>query len=186
LFDAGVSYGNFLWLVVEPDETQFKQAIRILELSTGLRYGNNTAGAALAGKGGPNSVNPMNQRFSVSYVTGSHAFKAGQLWVEGRQKGFHTVDNDLWYTFLNGRPSTLTQWASPVAYGQSSRNLGLFAQDQWTIQRLTLNLGARFDYSTAGCRRGRARGPVRSRVQLRSRGQRAQFQGRESPSGRCL
>src|SRR5262249_17511946 len=39
-----------------------------------------------------------------------------------------------------------TQFAGPVAYKQRSRNLGLYAQDQWTIQRLTLNVGARFDY----------------------------------------
>ena len=32
-------------------------------------------------------------------------------------------------------------------------DLGLFAQDQWTIKRLTLNYGVRFDYSTGTCRR---------------------------------
>src|SRR5262249_29514107 len=29
-------------------------------------------------------------------------------------------------------------------------SLGLYAQDQWTIKRLTLNLGLRFDYLNAG------------------------------------
>ena len=29
-------------------------------------------------------------------------------------------------------------------------NLGLYAQDQWTVDRLTLNLGVRFDYFRAG------------------------------------
>src|SRR6185503_20307595 len=28
-------------------------------------------------------------------------------------------------------------------------NMGLFAQDQWTIRRLTLNAGVRFDYFNA-------------------------------------
>lgn len=47
-------------------------------------------------------------------------------------------------------PVSLTQWASPGAYKQNAKlELGLYAQDQWTLKRLTLNLGARFDYLNA-------------------------------------
>ena len=58
------------------------------ELSTGFRWRNNYTGLSLAGLGGPNNVSPINQRFSVSYVTGSHSFTVGNVWVEGKQNQF--------------------------------------------------------------------------------------------------
>ena len=33
---------------------------------------------------------------------------------------------------------------------QIQRDVGIFAQDQWTIDRLTLNLGARYDWFRGG------------------------------------
>ena len=51
------------------------------------------------------------------------------------------------YQFRNGRPTQLTQFVVPTKeWDRISPDLGLFAQDQWTIKRLTLNLGLRFDY----------------------------------------
>ena len=42
---------------------------------------------------------------------------------------------------------TITQWATPYQNKiRTKADLGLFAQDQWTIKRLTLNYGLRFDY----------------------------------------
>jgi hypothetical protein len=48
---------------------------------------------------------------------------------------------------LNGVAVSVTQRATPL-HSRSILNadLGLFAQDQWTMRRLTLNLGVRFDY----------------------------------------
>src|SRR5262249_8015467 len=64
-------------------------------------------------------------------------------------EGFHHWDQhvtqDLWYTFFNGQPTSLTQWATPATLDDRFRNLGIFAQDQWTLKRLTLNLGVRYD-----------------------------------------
>jgi hypothetical protein len=51
------------------------------------------------------------------------------------------------YTLRNGRPISLTQYASPFNAGESvmSPVIGIFAQDQWTTHRLTANLGVRYD-----------------------------------------
>ena len=92
-----------------------------------------------------------NQRFSVSYVTGSHAFKTGVYAMEGW--GFnHTEVNEtpygpIGFSFRNRVPALITQWASPfdVTY-RLMPDLGLYAQDQWTIKQLTLNLGVRYDF----------------------------------------
>ena len=47
----------------------------------------------------------------------------------------------------NGIPNQVTQYASPqVAVNNVNADLGAFAQDQWTIKQLTLNVGVRFDY----------------------------------------
>jgi hypothetical protein len=63
-------------------------------------------------------------------------------WVE--------VNEALSYQVSNGVPVSLSQWASPGTQENRMKwNLGLYAQDQWTINRLTLNLGIRFDYFNA-------------------------------------
>ena len=42
----------------------------------------------------------------------------------------------------------VSQYATPKASLQESLDLGFYAQDQWTIDRLTLNLGVRYDRIT--------------------------------------
>ena len=54
------------------------------------------------------------------------------------------------YTFLNGLPSSVTQYAEPVTFRERLKvNLGLYVQDQWTMKKLTLNFGIRYDYFNA-------------------------------------
>ena len=52
----------------------------------------------------------------------------------------------LTYRFNNGVPNQLTQRATPLDRAERQRfDLGLYAQDKWTLNRLTLNGGVRFD-----------------------------------------
>jgi carboxypeptidase family protein/TonB-dependent receptor-like protein len=91
-----------------------------------------------------------NVRFGINYVTGSHAFKVGlqEMWGT-RNYRFESNGAQLW-TFLRGEPSTITQYARPLEDLQKLRSaLGLYAQDRWTLNKLTLNLGLRFDYHNA-------------------------------------
>jgi hypothetical protein len=89
-----------------------------------------------------------NERFSVSYVTGSHSAKFGLTTLQGRETYPNLyVNESLAYQYLNGVPVSLTQFASPSANDQRiGMSMALFAQDQWTLKRLTANLGVRFDY----------------------------------------
>ena len=68
---------------------------------------------------------------------------------------------------------------------RTKADLGLFAQDQWTIKRLTLNYGLRFDYFNgyvpATARRRRA---IRGRPRLRGGPRRAGLDGSESAARR--
>jgi hypothetical protein len=49
------------------------------------------------------------------------------------------------YTFQNQRPTSLTLMATPTHFEESANDIALYAQDQWTIQRATLNLGLRYN-----------------------------------------
>jgi hypothetical protein len=96
--------------------------------------------------GGPDNQNNYNQRFTASYITGSHAFKAGLQMLQGHfdSNGLN-VPNQVTYTFRNGVPVSLTEWAGPFVFASRLRQVGIFAQDQWTLRRLTFNAGVRFD-----------------------------------------
>src|SRR5207237_6199688 len=88
-----------------------------------------------------------NERFSMSYITGSHAFKAGGSTLSGMENyGLIEVNQALSYQFRNGVPVSLTEWASPQHQEQNVKLiLGLYAQDQWTLNKLKRNLGGRFN-----------------------------------------
>ena len=54
------------------------------------------------------------------------------------------------YAFRNELPVQLTMVAYPLTYVANMRaQMGLYAQDQWTLNRLTLNLGLRYDYQNS-------------------------------------
>ncbi len=53
----------------------------------------------------------------------------------------------LEYRFNNGVPNRLTLSAEPFAdKAVMSPDLGIYVQDQWSLDQVTLNLGLRFDY----------------------------------------
>ena len=115
--------------------------ISILEATTGFRYNAKATYAEV------NDQDRYVQRFSASYVTGSHAFKAGFQLQEGVLNQDLIVNQDRYYTFVKGVPSTITQWATPYQNRvRTFPELGVFVQDQWALQRLTLNYGLRLDY----------------------------------------
>ena len=51
----------------------------------------------------------------------------------------------MFYRFRDDVPNRITQYATPSLEKNRVNELGIYAQDQWTIDRLTLNLGVRFE-----------------------------------------
>ncbi len=89
-----------------------------------------------------------NTRFAVNYVTGSHAFKVGFNTQNGSQSYGPGNKNffDEAYQFRNRVPIGLWQFAGPgYAVYKFKLNLGVYAQDQWNLDKLTLNLAGRID-----------------------------------------
>ncbi|MBI4263191.1 MAG: carboxypeptidase regulatory-like domain-containing protein [Acidobacteria bacterium] len=86
-------------------------------------------------------------RFNVSYITGSHAFKVGMNNALGYHENQSYVVNPLSYRFNNGVPNQITMRALPhTVKNHVDTDLGLFAQDRWTINRATISLGIRYDH----------------------------------------
>ena len=125
-------------------------AISILETSTNFRY---NAPATYYGQDGrdPWVVDRFVQRASLSYVTGTHSLKSGiqleQGIIEGGVRRRTGPTGAVDYRFFQGAPTSLTQTGNPfVERAIMNPDLGIFIQDQWRLDRLTLNLGLRFDY----------------------------------------
>src|SRR5262249_21475205 len=114
------------------------------EQSTGLIWG---APAAIVGD---NASHQFNTRFTTSYVTGTHALKFGFSYLYGSSDVTQNINNGVTLQLLNGVPKQVTQYALPLEYKERlNPNMGLYAQDQWILKRLTVNAGLRFDYRRA-------------------------------------
>jgi len=113
----------------------------VQELTTGFNYNSNT------NLGGPKRSDRFTERASVSYVTGSHAFKGGMVLMQGIHNLGTSVNGNIQYLMLNQVPNQVVLWATPyVRQMRMKADLALFAQDRWTIKRLTLNYGLRYEY----------------------------------------
>ena len=98
-------------------------------------------------------------RASAAYITGSHSFKTGMNLVRGANLTRTGVNNAIGVRLVNDRPSQITLSTAPTETNAIvNADIGLYAQDQWIINRLSLNFGVRFDYLNSD--RGRWRGPA--------------------------
>lgn len=94
---------------------------------------------------------PFKQRFSMTYLAGTHRLKAGFAADESLPYESY-VDRGptpFTVTFRNGSPISLTEFATPTNSNSEVKirpDLGIFFQDQWAIRRVTLNLGVRYEY----------------------------------------
>ena len=87
---------------------------------------------------------------AVSYITGSHTFKVGTNWHNGNHTFGAEPNFSDYYLFFFQRPIAITSISSPHRQrSELDMVLGLFAQDSWTLDRLTLNVGIRYDHIVA-------------------------------------
>jgi hypothetical protein len=129
-----------------------------LGITYGARAGDVSTGIANLCCYGTMAVNYIyNERFAVSYVTGTHAFKTGityQLatYRNKNESAVEMLQGARQYTFSNKVPRSVRIFATPFGRSSDSTTIGLYAQDQWTIRKLTLNLGLRYDSFNATAR----------------------------------
>jgi hypothetical protein len=92
-------------------------------------------------------------RAAVSYITGSHAFKVGFNRTHGFLEANNYTLSPLRYRFGGssgtevGVPNQVTISSRPFkTIANMDNDLGLYVQDRWRMDRLTLTLALRYDY----------------------------------------
>lgn len=126
--------------------------ISAYETSTGTMF---RAISEIPGSGNINYGHRANSGFrskaSVSYITGSNSLKTGLDHVHGSSRYTNNVNGDRAYSLRNGAPTSITEFAGEYSYeNMIHADVGVFAQDQWTVKRLTVNGGVRYDYLNLG------------------------------------
>ena len=115
---------------------------------------NDTARGTFWGAGaGINGMYPdsLAAMASLAYVTGSHNIKVGVQDHWGTYRNTRLANGDLRAQFTNGVPFQVTILNTPVDYTDKLKaDVGFFAQDSWTINRLTVNYGARYEVFAHG------------------------------------
>jgi hypothetical protein len=123
-------------------------------LIPGLRYrGKGVPNDTSYSTFGQNRLNMWETKVTVSYVTGAHAVKAGfsNLWGQNILDSYD-IASATTYRFNNGVPNQIQQRTTTYGplKGGVRAEMGAFIQDKWTIKRLTVNPGVRFDYFSTG------------------------------------
>jgi hypothetical protein len=135
----------------------FRTLIGVVEqggLIPGLRYRGkaNASDTSIAAQDSVTS-NTYESKASVAYVTGAHALKVGISDLFGNQVYYsYDIPSATAYRFLNGIPNQITERQNQYEgiTGGVRAELALFAQDKWTVKRVTLDLGVRYDYAYTG------------------------------------
>jgi len=124
------------------------QLISVQEQSTGLVYRMGGIGQTPSTLGFNNTLVPnFSYRAAMSYVTGTHNVKVGFNRTHGFLEQETYNYQPYQYRFNNGIPNQVTLFATPfTARSNQDNDLGIFGQDQWSMNRMTLNLALRYDY----------------------------------------
>jgi hypothetical protein len=141
LLEAGMLYQKHVWSW-EPLKGTSPDVIGHLEQSTGVNFKLRPAGYARRWQ------HDRRVRAALSYITGAHAFKVGMNAGNGDADNllFLSSTQNYYIRLNNGIPNLLTEYATPYNDAWNlDHEVGAYAQDKWTIRRLTLTGGVRFD-----------------------------------------
>ena len=149
LVEAGFTYLRNPFEFSYPDGVKTTD-VSIVELSPNLTYNARSSSAIPYNVGDPSDTDQVNWRASMSYVTGAHNLKFGTQWAHGWivNNGSNNAlpkFGPVQITTNGGVPLSITLFAHPQLIRSDFRNVGIYAQDQWTMGRATVNLGLRGD-----------------------------------------
>ncbi len=96
------------------------------------------------------------------FLGGRHQVKTGFIFtIEGGGSGYpNKPAGDYLLKFLNGQPNSIVTYNFPISPTNDLRSQAAFATDTWTMNRLTFNLGVRWErYHAWYPAQARAAGP---------------------------
>jgi hypothetical protein len=117
-------------------------AIRYVDIVTGeVRH------ASTREEHQPNSRHQFDNAFTwgKSGFGGEHLLKAGVQWGRLYYSSDYSVQGDHYVEYSSGVPTRVRQFNTPVVSENIARVMGFFVQDAWSMNRLTLNVGGRWD-----------------------------------------
>jgi hypothetical protein len=116
-----------------------------------IRYVDNVTGkvdfASTREEHQPNSRHQFDNVFTFgkSGVGGEHLIKGGVQWGRLYYSSDYSVRGDHYVEYNSGVPTQVRQFNTPVVSENIARVIGFFVQDSWSVNRLTLNVGGRWD-----------------------------------------
>ena len=141
LFEAAMGNMTETWTREPVEDSATSHGYPVTELNTGISF------RAYPANFSSNYTSLRSYRSSLTYVTGSHAFKTGMTLQEGPADTDVYTNKDTFLTVRNGQPFSVTVRTTPyTTHERLVADLGVYAQDTWTIKRMTLNAGLRWDY----------------------------------------
>src|SRR5688572_27381462 len=147
LLEAGFGTTYYQWAGRELDPNPTRDLVRVVNQQQVVVPGVVTTYTYRSQNWWENKTRGTNWAASASYVTGSHSIKIGYQgnhWVDDRE--VFTNSQRLQYTFVAMVPSQITQYASPWVVLSRARSDSIYVQDQWTLNRLTLQGALRYDH----------------------------------------
>ena len=90
-------------------------------------------------------------RAGIAYATGAHSAKFGYMGSYADVRNGRIANNtQMRYTFISGVPNSVSYFLAPTWDQRDKVNTAsIFAQDQWTRGRLTLQGGVRWDHASS-------------------------------------
>lgn len=141
LFEAAMGAMNETWTREPVEDSQTSLGYPVTEQTTGVNF------RAYNGTFSRNYTSLRSYRSSLTYVTGSHALKVGFTLQEGPADTDVYTNKDTALIVRLGQPFQVTVRTTPyTTHERLVADLGVYAQDTWTIKRLTVNAGLRWDY----------------------------------------
>ena len=150
LLEAGFGSYRSRWGGKEVPGLETTNLIRVVEqCATGCANNGNIPGLTYRSGNWSSNINWNSQwNGGISLVTGSHSVKVGYqgaLLFDDR-KNF-TNSEYLQYRFNNGVPDQMTLSISAYPIHQRVRSDAFYAQEQWTLGRMTLQGAMRYDHA---------------------------------------
>jgi hypothetical protein len=152
LLEAGVGTTYYQWGGRELSPNPNENLIQMVNLTQLVTQGVTSSMRYRSQSWLDNQTSGTNWTLTASYVTGSHAMKfgyQGNYWKDDRE--MHVNNQSLGYIGISLPgvpffPISLNEYINPYIVNASARQDSLFAQDQWTFKRLTLQGAVRWDH----------------------------------------
>ena len=148
LLDAGFGSTYYGWGTLEREGSPTRDLIRVQEqCAAGCGANGNIPGLTYRSQDwSSNYTGAYTWRASASYVTGAHSVKVGYqgTYFTDDRTAFTNTQN-LTFRVSNGVPNQLTMSVSPFTQIARASIAAVYAQEQWTLGRLSLQGAVRFD-----------------------------------------